>query len=147
VTASPSSTTRPVLDNVRFGLKYRGDVGSSEKDEIARHHLALVGLEDSAHFYVNRISGGMRQRVAIARTLAASPDVLLMDEPFGALDAQIREALQVQVLDIRRKERKTAVFVTHDVGEANFLADRIIVFSARLPGEKALDLLDSEGSS
>jgi NitT/TauT family transport system ATP-binding protein len=147
-----------VFGNVRFGLKYRRDVGNSEKDEIARHYLALVGLEDFAHFYVNRISGGMRQRVAIARTLAASPDVLLMDEPFGALDAQTREALQVQLLDIRREERKTVVFVTHDVDEAIFLADRIIVFSARpariieeidvhsrLPGEKTLDLLDSEG--
>jgi len=146
-----------VFGNVRFGLKYRRDVGSAQKDEIARHYLALVGLEGFAHFYVNRISGGMRQRVAIARTLAASPEVLLMDEPFGALDAQTREALQVQLLDIRRKERKTVVFVTHDVDEAIFLADRIIVFSARpariieeidvrsrLPGEKTLDLLDSE---
>jgi NitT/TauT family transport system ATP-binding protein len=99
----------------------------------------------------------MRQRVAIARTLAAAPDILLMDEPFGALDAQTREALQVQLLEIRRRERKTVIFVTHDVDEAVFLADRIVVFSARpariieqidvtadLPAERTLEVHDSE---
>ncbi|MFZ5790876.1 MAG: ABC transporter ATP-binding protein [Pseudomonadota bacterium] len=120
-----------VLGNIRFGLKYRDDVGPAEKDRIARHYLKLVGLEDFADFYTNRISGGMRQRVAIARTLAAGPDILLMDEPFGALDAQTREFLQVQLLEIARAERKTVIFVTHDVEEAVFLADRIFMFSAR----------------
>jgi ABC-type nitrate/sulfonate/bicarbonate transport system ATPase subunit len=120
-----------VIENVRFGLKFRDDVNHREKDEIARHYLDLVGLSGFADFYVNRISGGMRQRVAIARTLAAGPDVLLMDEPFGALDAQNREFLQIQLLEIRKKERKTIVFVTHDVEEAIFLAERIVVFSAR----------------
>jgi NitT/TauT family transport system ATP-binding protein len=146
-----------VLGNVRFGLKYRYDVPAASKDEIARHYVGLVGLADFADFYVNRISGGMRQRVAIARTLAASPDILLMDEPFGALDAQTREALQVQLLDIRRRERKTVIFVTHDVDEAVFLADRIVVFSARpaqiieeidvsaeLPAERTLEVHDSD---
>jgi NitT/TauT family transport system ATP-binding protein len=145
-----------VLKNIRFGLKYRDDVSEAEAEGIARHYLDLVGLTPYADFYVNRVSGGMRQRVAIARTLAANPQVLLMDEPFGALDAQTRERLQVQLLDIRRAERKTVIFVTHDVDEAIFLADRIVVFSARparlirdivvaerVPGERTLDSRES----
>ena len=120
-----------VSENIRFGLRYRNDVDAAEKKRIAAHYMELVGLKDFADFYVNRISGGMRQRVAIARTLAAGPDVLLMDEPFGALDAQTREFLQYQLLGINRSERKTVIFVTHDVEEAVFLADRIVMFSAR----------------
>ena len=120
-----------VLENIRFGTRYRNDLDASEKDEISRHYLELVGLDDFADFYVNRISGGMRQRVAIARTLAAGPDILLMDEPFGALDAQTREFLQYQLLEISRIEKKAVIFVTHDVEEAVFLADRIFIFSAR----------------
>ena len=120
-----------VLENIRFGTKYRRDITSAEKDEIARHYLDLVGLGEFADFYVNRISGGMRQRVAIARTLAAGSDILLMDEPFGALDAQTREFLQYQLLEISRIEKKAVIFVTHDVEEAVFLADRIFIFSPR----------------
>ena len=120
-----------VLDNIRFGTKYRDDIGKMEKEKVADHYLQLVGLKEFSNYYVNRISGGMRQRVAIARTLAANPDVLLMDEPFGALDAQTREFLQGQVLEINKRERKTTIFVTHDVDESIVLADRIFIFSAR----------------
>jgi len=146
-----------VLDNVKFGLRFRDGLSAREKDEIARHYVDLVGLVGFESFYVNKISGGMRQRLALARTLAADPDILLMDEPFGALDAQNREFLQVQLLDIRERERKTIVFVTHDVDEAVFLAERVFIFSARpatiieeirvsetLPAKRDLKVKDSE---
>ena len=120
-----------VFENVKFGTRYRDDIGEKEKEEIARYYLQLVGLKEFSDFFVNRISGGMRQRVAIARTLAANPDALLMDEPCGALDAQTREFLQGQLLEINRREKKTTIFVTHDVDEAIVLADRIVIFSAR----------------
>ena len=120
-----------VLDNVRFGTRYRPGLSAAEKEAIADRYLALVGLDDYRDFFVNRISGGMRQRVAIARTLAAGPQVLLMDEPFGALDAITRDFLQEQLRDICRNEGLTVVFVTHDVDEAVYLADRVMMFSAR----------------
>ncbi len=106
-------------------------VAEAEKAEVTDRYLAMVGLSKYADFYINRISGGMRQRVAIARTLASAPDVLLMDEPFGALDAQTREFLQFQLMDINKQEKKTTIFVTHDVEEAILLADRIVIFSSR----------------
>ena len=146
-----------VIDNIRFGMRYRSDINAREKKRLAAHYVELVGLRGFENFYISHISGGMRQRVAIARTLAAGPEVLLMDEPFGALDAQTREFLQVQLLEIRRTEKKTVIFVTHDVDEAVFLSDRIFVFSARpativeefnvlelLPGERNLQSKESE---
>ena len=120
-----------VQGNIAFGMRYRNDLTAAEGAERVRHYLKLIGLEDFAGSYPNRISGGMRQRVAIARTLAAGSDVLLMDEPFGALDALTRERLQVELRQIQAEEAKTIIFVTHDVEEAVFLADRIILFSAR----------------
>jgi NitT/TauT family transport system ATP-binding protein len=120
-----------VSQNVAFGMRYRADLGKDEKRRRTDHYLRLVGLHEFAGTYPNRISGGMRQRVAIARTLAAGSEVLLMDEPFGALDAQRREQLQVELRRIQSQELRTVIFVTHDVEEAVFLADRIIVFSRR----------------
>jgi len=120
-----------VIDNIRFGMKFRDDIAAAEKERLAQYYLELVGLRGFESYRVNRISGGMRQRLAIARTLAAGPDVLLMDEPFGALDAQNREFLQEQLVGIQKSEHKTVIFVTHDVEEAIFLADRIMLFSAR----------------
>lgn len=120
-----------VAGNIRLGLKYRPDLSATEKEAAVKRLITLVGLDGFDNSYTNRISGGMRQRVAIARTLAANPDILLMDEPFGALDALTREHLQNQLIQINRAEQKTTIFVTHDVEEAILLAHRIIVFSAR----------------
>ncbi|MEL6997248.1 MAG: ABC transporter ATP-binding protein [Pseudomonadota bacterium] len=120
-----------VRGNIAFGLKYRTDLTNAEKTEITDRYLDMVGLAAFANQYTNRISGGMRQRVAIARTLASDPDVLLMDEPFGALDALTREHLQQQLLQINAAEQKTTIFVTHDVEEAILLAHRVVIFSAR----------------
>jgi NitT/TauT family transport system ATP-binding protein len=117
--------------NVAFGMRFRKDLTEAEKNERTAHFIDLVGLTDFANSYPNSISGGMRQRVAIARTLAAGSEILLMDEPFGALDAQRREQLQVELRRVQGEEAKTIIFVTHDVEEAVFLADRIIVFSRR----------------
>ncbi|MEM9232462.1 MAG: ABC transporter ATP-binding protein [Pseudomonadota bacterium] len=120
-----------VAGNIRLGVKYRRDLSSDAREATVQRLLTLVGLEGFDHSYINRISGGMRQRVAIARTLAADPEVLLMDEPFGALDALTREHLQIKLLDINRAAAKTTIFVTHDVEEAILLAHRVLVFSAR----------------
>ncbi len=120
-----------VEGNIEFGMRYRDDLDAARRAERVSHYLKLIGLEDFAKSFPNRISGGMRQRVAIARSLAAGSDVLLMDEPFGALDALTRERLQVELRQIQAEEKKTIIFVTHDVEEAVFLADRIILFSAR----------------
>ncbi|MCB8838302.1 ABC transporter ATP-binding protein [Aurantimonas sp. VKM B-3413] len=120
-----------VAENVAFGMKYRKDIGEEEKLARRDRYLDLVGLYEFSDAYPSRVSGGMRQRIAIARTLAAGSDVLLMDEPFGALDAQRREGLQVQLRKIQKRDAKTIVFVTHDVEEAVFLADRVVVFTKR----------------
>jgi ABC-type nitrate/sulfonate/bicarbonate transport system ATPase subunit len=120
-----------VIDNVEFGLKYRPDVKRHEWHDIARYFISLVGLNGFEDAYVSQLSGGMQQRLAIARTLAADPKILLMDEPFGSLDTQNREFLQLQLLEAQQVAKKTVVFITHDVEEAIFLADRLLILTAR----------------
>src|SRR5476651_1524419 len=112
--------------NVMFGLEMKGLRGSALRD-TAEKYLALVGLTDSQKRRPHQLSGGMKQRVGIARALAIDPSVLLMDEPFGALDAQTRESLQAELLDIHARTKKTIILVTHDLDEAVLIADRIIV--------------------
>ncbi len=121
-----------VRENVKFGPRMRG-LPLEECEKRASHFLAAVDLHGFHHHFPKQLSGGMRQRVAIARALANSPRMLLMDEPFGALDAQTRAIMQDLVLDIRRKERTTTLFITHDIDEAVYLSDRIFVMTAR-PG-------------
>ncbi len=124
-----------VLKNVMFGLQEQGESRRSAERE-AREWLSLIGLEKFADAYPHQLSGGMKQRVAIARALATRPRVLLMDEPFSALDAQSRARMQAYLLEIWRKIDITIVFITHDLDEATLLADRILVLSAH-PGEIA----------
>lgn len=120
----------PVRDNIGFGLNLRG-VSEDEKKKKVEHYLKITGLVDFANFYPKDLSGGMQQRVAIARTLANDPKILLMDEPFAALDAHTRSKMQNFLTDLWEKEKKTVVFVTHDVSEAVFLADKVYVLSKR----------------
>ena len=123
---------RTVLKNIEFGLENRGVV-SQRRREIAKYWVARMGLDGFEHFYPGQLSGGMQQRVGLARALAIEPSILLMDEPFGSLDAQTRLLMQGELMDLWSTERKTVVFVTHDVEEALFLADRVFVLSSR-PG-------------
>ena len=119
-----------VRDNVEYGLKLRG-VAAAERHERSQKYLKSVGLSDFADRYPKDLSGGMKQRVAIARTLINRPRILLMDEPFGALDPQTRWGMQGLLLDVSRSEDPTILFVTHDVSEAVYLADTVYVLSAR----------------
>lgn len=123
---------RTVIDNIAFGLEMKG-MEKQQRREKAFEFLELVGLVDFAGNYPYELSGGMRQRVAVARALAIDPQILLMDEPFGALDAQTRNMLQRELLEIWEKTKKTVVFVTHSVDEAVFLSDRVVVLTPR-PG-------------
>ncbi len=123
---------RTALDNVAFGLEARG-VARRRARETAAQYITLVGLAGFAGAYPHELSGGMRQRVNLARALAIDPDLLLMDEPFAALDAQTREVLQEELLRLWARQQKSVVFITHQIDEAVYLADRVVVLSAR-PG-------------
>ena len=126
----------PWLDafgNVMFGLKLRPEFANRDRREIAYRFLNLVGLEKFAHAPIHELSGGMKQRVALARALAPDPQVLLMDEPFGALDAMTRQNLQDEVARLSAESGTTVVFVTHDLEEAIYLGDRVIAMESR-PG-------------
>jgi NitT/TauT family transport system ATP-binding protein len=118
------------LGNVEFGLGIQGK-GGAERRKVATEYLGKVGLGDRLGAYPKQLSGGMQQRVAIARTLAMKPKVVLMDEPFGALDAQTRGEMQQMLLRLWAEEKNLILFITHDITEALLLADRVIVFSPR----------------
>ncbi len=123
----PWRTTR---ENVEFGLEVKG-ISKSERRDVSLHYIELVGLAGFEDSFPHELSGGMQQRVGFARALAIKPEVLLMDEPFGALDVQTRDILQDELLNIWNKEQKTVLFVTHSIEEAIYLADRIAVISPR----------------
>jgi len=123
---------RNALHNVQFGLELQGMTGA-ERTERARQLLALVGLGHAADQYPHQLSGGMQQRIGLARALAIDPAILLIDEPFSALDAQTREVLQAELLRIHGATGKTTLFVTHDLDEAIYLSDRVVVMAAK-PG-------------
>lgn len=122
-----------VMGNVLFGLKLKPNLTGAARREVAQFYIRLVGLEQFAHANVHELSGGMKQRVALARCLAPNPRVLLMDEPFASLDALTREQLYGDIQEIWEKRKKTIVFVTHNVREAACLGDRVVLFSPR-PG-------------
>jgi NitT/TauT family transport system ATP-binding protein len=130
---------RTVLNNVVYGLECLG-VHAREAKERAQRFIDLVGLSGFAHHYPHELSGGMQQRVNLARALVMDPKVLLMDEPFAALDAQTREVMQEELLQIWLQARKTVLFITHQIDEAIYLADRVVVFSGR-PG-RVKDIID-----
>jgi NitT/TauT family transport system ATP-binding protein len=121
---------RTALQNVEFGLEIQ-KLPKAERRRLSRHYLELVGLTGFEQAYPYQLSGGMQQRVGIARALAVRPEVLLMDEPFGSLDVQTRDLLQDELLRIWEHEQKTVVFVTHSIEEAIYLADRVVVFTPR----------------
>lgn len=129
---------RRVIDNVVFGLEVQG-APRKQALERAEALIHLVGLSDAAALFPHELSGGMRQRANLARALAIDPDLLLMDEPFAALDAQTREIMQRELLKIWSSQKKTVLFITHQIDEAVFLSDRVLVFGAR-PGRVVADI-------
>jgi NitT/TauT family transport system ATP-binding protein len=132
-----------VLGNVLFGLKLKPNLTNKDRRNVARYYLELVGLTRFEHANIHELSGGMKQRVSLARALAPNPRVLLMDEPFAALDALTREQLYGDIQQIWKARRKTIVFVTHNVREAACLGDRVLLFSphpGRIQEEFAVDL-------
>lgn len=146
---------KTVEENISFGFKFNKSIPKEAQKGIVDKYLRLIGLEEFRKSYPKELSGGMKQRVAIARSLANNPEVLLMDEPFGALDSQTKAQMQLLLRDIWQKEKPTVAFVTHDIEEAVFLATKIYVMSARpgrvkqvvdvfLPYNRTLDLKDTQ---
>jgi ABC-type nitrate/sulfonate/bicarbonate transport system ATPase subunit len=144
-----------VLGNVEFGLEIKR-MPAAQRAKVARHYIEMVGLTGFERHYPKELSGGMMQRVAIARALANDPEVLLMDEPFGALDAQTRIIMQELLVNLWQRTPKTILFVTHDIDEAIFLSERVYIMTARpgrikqvlevrLPSPRTLDLITSPG--
>lgn len=121
---------KTTMQNVELGLKYKG-ISKKERRGISQKYIDLVGLQGFENAYPKQLSGGMKQRVGIARAYTSGPDILLMDEPFGALDAQTRYAMQEEILKIWQTEKRTVIFVTNNIEEAIYLGDRIIQFSER----------------
>ena len=119
---------KTVMENVELGLKFRG-MSKGQRREIAQHYIELVGLKGFEKSYPTQLSGGKKQRVGIARAYAADPKLLIMDEPFGQLDAQTRYQMQEEILRIWEKEKRTVIFVTNNIEEACYLGDRIILLS------------------
>jgi NitT/TauT family transport system ATP-binding protein len=145
---------RTVLDNVRFGLELQRWSGE-DLTARARRYVELVGLKGFEHYHPHQLSGGMQQRVGIARALAVDPEILLLDEPFGSLDAQTRDEMGSELLAIWEQNKKTALFVTHGIDEAIFLADQIVVMAGNpgriteiitvdLPRPRTIETMDSE---
>ena len=130
---------RSVEANVEFGLEIRG-LPPAKRSAIAAGYIEMVGLKGFEHHHPHELSGGMQQRVGLARALAIDPRVMLMDEPFAALDAQTRETMQAELLRIQNREKKTMIFVTHSIEEAVYLADRVVVFTRR--PSRILEIVD-----
>jgi NitT/TauT family transport system ATP-binding protein len=130
---------KTVRDNIAFGLKCKG-ASRKDQDEAVQKYLELMGMQGTEESFPHQLSGGMQQRVAIARSYAIDPDVLLMDEPFGALDAQTRTVMQEELIRLSRVNPRTVLFITHSVDEAVYLADRVVVL-ARNPG-RVREILD-----
>jgi NitT/TauT family transport system ATP-binding protein len=130
---------RTVLANVEFSLELRR-IPKAERTQTARNYLKRVGLEEFENHYPHELSGGMQQRAGLARALAVNPMILLMDEPFGSVDAQTRQLLQEELLELWQRERKTVIFITHSMDEAVYLSDRVVVMTPR-PGRVA-EILD-----
>jgi NitT/TauT family transport system ATP-binding protein len=130
-----------VQKNIEYGLKVRG-INRKTRNQVSREQIAMLGLSGFQRFYPHELSGGMQQRVALARALANRPDILLLDEPFAALDAQTREICQRELLNLWKQTGVTILFVTHDVSEAIFLSDKVLVMSKSPGAVKALFQID-----